>query len=208
MSRFARALLLTAIGFCLIAPPASAATTSQLSATLGDLWTTVLQTPTPQNPFTGGDTCIALQGNIVAPFGPNGAPSCTVTSGTRIFVAAQSIECSSFPFDHEGFGTTEAELRACAIAMDAGITLVTLTVDGQPVPLTKVQTGALSIHLSQDNIFAVKGNDRTGLSVADGWVALLDPLALGTHTIEIVVKGKNAAGKPVNTHLTTTIIVQ
>jgi len=172
------------------------------------LWTTVLQTPTPQNPFAGGDTCIMLPGNIVAPFGPNGAPSCTVTRGTRIFVAAQSNECSSFPGDHASSGTTEAELRACAIAMDAGFTLVTLTVDGQPVALTKVQTGRLSIHLPQDNIFGVKGADRTGLSVADGWVALLDPLAPGTHAIEIVVKGKNAAGKPVNAHITTIILVQ
>jgi hypothetical protein len=55
--------------------------------------------------------------------------------------------------------------------MDAGITLVTLTVDGEPVPLSKIQTGALSIHLPQDNIFGVTGNDRTGLSAVDGWVA-------------------------------------
>jgi hypothetical protein len=38
------------------------------------------------------------------------ADSCTVKPGTKIFVAASSVECSTF----EGNGTTEAELRACA----------------------------------------------------------------------------------------------
>lgn len=81
MSRLARTLLLAAVTFCLVAPSAGAATTSRLGGTLGNLWTTVLQTPTPQNPFAGGDTCVVLEGNIVAPFGPSGADSCTVKRG-------------------------------------------------------------------------------------------------------------------------------
>jgi hypothetical protein len=52
----------------LLAPSASAAPTS-LERILGDLWTTVLETPTPQNAFAGGDTCVVLEGKIVAPFG-------------------------------------------------------------------------------------------------------------------------------------------
>jgi hypothetical protein len=196
VSRGVRTLLLAALAFCLVAPSASAAPTS-LGGTLGDLWTTVLETPTPQNPFAGGDTCVVLEGNIVAPFGPMGAGPCTVKGGTKIFVTGWTTECSTF----EGNGTTEAELRSCAVAADAGIT-ATVTVDGQSVPLTKVQTGLLRVHLPKDNIFGLKGADRKGLSVADGWVVVLNPLAPGTHTIMIHVTGT------VTSDVTTTIIVK
>jgi hypothetical protein len=192
VSRLARTLLVAAT-FCLVAPSASAVPPSQLGATLGDLWTTVLQTPTPQNPFAGGDTCVALEGEILAPFGPSGAASCTVKAGTKIFVAAWTTECSTF----EGNGTTEAELRACALAADAG-KVVTLKVDGQPVPVTEVQTSLLTIRLPGNNLFGMKGADRHGLSVGHGWVALL-ALAPGTHTIVGTVDGVET---------TTTIIVR
>ena len=198
MPLLARSLLLAAATFCLVAPSASAAPTSRLGGTLGDIWTTVLETPTPQNPFTGGDTCVVLEGKIVAPFGPSGADSCTVKRGTKIFVTAWTTECSTF----EGNGTSEAELRQCALAADAGITLATVTVDDQPVPVTEVETELLSIHLPNDNIFGLKGADRNGLSVAHGWVALLNPLAPGTHTIDIHVEGTVAST------ITTTIVVQ
>ena len=208
MSRLARTLLLAAVTFCLVAPPASAASTSQLGGTLGDLWTTVLQTPTPQNPFTGGDTCVVLGGNIVAPFGPTGAESCTVKRGTKIFVAAWTTECSTFEGDTCG-GTKEAELRANAIAADAGITTHTVTVDGQSVPVTEVETGLLSIYLpKKDNVFGLKGEKkRHGLSVAHGWVVLLNPLALGTHRIEIHLEG-TYFDQPVDSTIKTTIIVR
>lgn len=206
MSRLARTLLLTAVAFCLVAPSASAAPTSQLGDTLGDLWTTVLQTPTPQNPFAGGDTCVMLAGNIVAPFGPSGAEKCTVMSGTKIFVAAWTTECSTFKGDTCG-GANEAELRANARAADAGIMIHTVNVDGPPVPVTEVETGLLSIHLPQDNIFGLNGADRNGLSVAHGWVVLLDPLAPGMHEIKIHIEG-TYFGQHVNSTITTKIIVQ
>jgi hypothetical protein len=206
VSRLARTLLLAAVTFCLVAPSANAASTSRLGGILGDLWTTVLQTPTPENPFAGGDTCVVLEGNIVAPFGPSGADSCTVMRGTKIFVAAWTTECSTFEGDTCG-GTNEAELRSNARAADAGITTHTVNVDGQPVPVTEVETGLLSIHLPKDNIFGLKGADRKGLSVAHGWVVLLDPLAPGTHTIEIHIEG-TYFGQPVDSTITTTIIVR
>jgi hypothetical protein len=163
MPRLARALLLAAVIFCLVAPSVSAAPTN-LGETLGNLWTTVLETPTPNNPFGGGDGCVVLGGKIIAPLKPEGGSfTCTVKTGTRIFIAGWTTECSSFPGDHGTFGTTEAELRACAVGADAGIT-ATVTINGEPVPLTSVETGLLTIHLPQDNIFNLKGAARKGLS--------------------------------------------
>jgi hypothetical protein len=197
MARLARALLLVAVTFCLVAPSASAQTS--LGGTLGDLWTTALETPTPDNPFGGGGPqCFVLGGNIVAPFG-GGSFTCTVKAGMRIFIAAWTTECSTF----EGNGTTEAELRACAVAADAGVK-ATVTINGEPVPLSSVETGLLTIHLPQDNIFGLQGADRNGLSVAHGFVYLTDPLTPGTYIIEghVVFPDGSAAD------FTTTIIVQ
>jgi hypothetical protein len=178
MARLARALLLVAVTFCLVAPSASAAPTN-LGKTLGNLWTTVLETPTPDNPFGGGGPqCVVLGGKIVAPFG-GGSLTCTVKAGTRIFIAAWTTECSTF----EGNGTTEAALRACAVGADEEVT-ATVTINGEPVPLSSVETGLLTIHLPQDNIFQLKGADRNGLSVAHGFVYLTDPLTPGTYIIE------------------------
>ena len=201
MARLARALLLAAVTFCLVAPSASAAPTN-LGKTLGNSWTTVLETPTPDNPFGGGGPqCVVLGGKIVAPFG-GGSFTCTVKAGTRIFIAAWTTECSSFPGD-PNFGTTEAELRACAVGTDAGIT-ATVTINGEPVPLSSVETGLLTIHLPQDNIFNLKGAARNGLSVAHGFVYLTDPLTPGTYVIEghVVFPDGSTAD------FTTTIIVQ
>jgi hypothetical protein len=201
MARLARALLLVAVTFCLVAPSASAQTS--LGGTLGDLWTTTLETPTPQNPFgSGGPQCFVLGGNIVAPFG-GGSFTCTVKAGTRIFIAAWTTECSTFAGDCGGPGSNEAQLRAAAEAADAGIT-ATVTINGQPVPLSSVETGLLTIHLPQDNIFELQGAERNGLSVAHGFVYLTDPLAPGTYVIEGRVKFPS--GRPQN--FTTTIIVQ
>jgi len=163
------------------------------------LWTTVLETPTAENPFVTGDpACIDLGGNTVAPFTASPQDfTCTVKRGTKIFVAASTWECSTFPGDHPDFGTTEAELLECARQNDQQVA-PTVTVDGQLVPVTEVETELLRIHLPKDNIFGLTGADRNGLSVAHGWIVLLNRLAPGTHTIEIDIAGNT---------ITTTIIV-
>jgi hypothetical protein len=181
MSRLARMLLVGVLLLCVVVPAADAVPAKKLDDNLAALWTTVLQTPSAQNSFgTGGAAfgCFNL-GGTVAPFGPLGIPSCTVKPGTKIFVAASSVECSTF----EGNGTTDAELRACARRTDVKVA-PTVTVDSRSVSVAEVETRLLGIVLPPDNIFDAPAGTR-GLSVAHGWVALLHPLTPGTHTIVI-----------------------
>ena len=166
----------------LVAVPAASAAPAptKLAAGLTALWTTVLKTPSAQNSFGDGGAAFAcwnLGGGTVAPFAPNGVESCTVKTGTKIFVAAASVECSTF----EGNGTTEAELRACAEQGDVQ-TAPPVTVDGHSVPVREVETPLMHIVLPADNLFGLPAG-TTGLSVGHGWVAHLDPLTPGTHTI-------------------------
>ena len=97
MSRLARLALAAAATLCVAAPTASAVPATKLDDTLAAMWTTVLETPDAQNPFGSGGSafeCTDLGNGTVAPFAPGGAESCTVTPGTKIFVAASSFECS------------------------------------------------------------------------------------------------------------------
>jgi hypothetical protein len=181
------------VAFCAAAPSTSAVPAKKLDDTLGALWTTVLETPSAQNPFgTGGSAFACLDlGGTAAPFAPGGVDSCTVKPGTRIFVAASSFECSTF----EGNGTTEPELRECARQSDVQVA-PTVTLDGRSVTVAEVETRLLNIVLPADNIFGQPAGTQ-GRSVGHGWVALLHPLTPGTHTI--VIDGGA---------ITTTIVVQ
>jgi hypothetical protein len=198
MSRRRYILLMVTTILCVLAPPAGATESRPLSRTLADLWTTVLETPAPQNPFgSGDDTCFELRGNVVAPFGPKGADTCTVKHGTRIFVAASTYECSTFAGDLPGVKASEAELQSCARENDLQVS-PTVTVDGQPTAVTEVKTGPLSMHLPKANIFGLAGKARYGHSAAHGWVVLLHPLKRGLHTI--IIEG--------SVTITTTIVVK
>jgi hypothetical protein len=196
VSRLARIMLLAAVAFCAAAPSTSAAPVNKLDDTLGALWTTVLETPSSQNAFgTGGPAfaCWELGSGAVAPFGPKAVESCTVKPGTKILVAATSVECSTF----EQQGTTETELRECARESDVE-SAPPVTVDGMSVALTETETRLLDIVLPANNIFDFPAGTE-GLSVGHGWVAVLHPLTPGTHTIVI------GTG---DSQITTTIVVQ
>jgi hypothetical protein len=194
VSRLARIAVIAAVMLFAVAPAASAAPVKKLDDTLGALWTTVLETPSAQNPFGSGGSAFACWdlGGTVAPFAPDSVASCTVKPGTKIFAAASSVECSTF----EGNGTTEAQLRRCAREADAQ-EAPTVTVDGTPVSVTEVESRLLDIVLPADNVFGLPAGTQ-GLSVAHGWVALLHPLPPGTHAIVVVNGGST---------YTTTIVV-
>ena len=188
MLRLCRVFLVVAAIAAVTAPSAAAVPDRKLSGLLGDMWTTILETPVADNPVTGGDPCIRLGANIVAPFGGGPEFTCVVKPGTRVFVAAYSAECSAVeapPFD----GDDEEELRECARDNVAQFEPVTATLDGRPIALTQVQTALLNFVLPPDNIFGLEAG-TTGQSVGDGWVALLHPLRPGSHEIQIFTKGR------------------
>jgi len=182
--RLAVVPLLVTLALCLPAPTASADQPSKLANTLAALWTKVLETPSASNPFgTGGPgfACWDLGGTVAA-LAPDPVPSCTVKTGTKIFVSGSSAECSTFPNDCPGANATEGQLETAAKKLvDSSAPPVTL--DGKPVAVTFVKTGLLNIVLPTDNIFGIPAG--SGHSVALGWVALLQPLPPGTHTIHI-----------------------
>jgi hypothetical protein len=190
------------------AAPAAAAPDKALGRALGALWEEVFETPAPDNPFTGGDPCLDLGAGVVAPFASiEPSFTCAVKPGTKLLMTAWSSECSTVespPY----FGTDEAELRECARAADAGYTSLRITVDGQPIAVTEVETQLLTVDLPQDNIFGVDVDEvPTALSVGHGWVAMLHPLPIGTHEIVIRVAGTDVFGTVVDLTTATTIIV-
>ncbi len=194
MWRLARVLLAVVVGVVVTAPAASAAPGHESrpapdrepATLLGELWETVLETPVPENPLAAGEAwCLDLDG-VVAPFtlDPAAPPTCTVDAGTEVFVAALSVECSTVeqpPF----YGGNEAELRQCVRDLDVLQGDLTVTVDGEPVPLTLVESPLLRLDLPEDDLLGVPA--QRALSVASGLVALLQPLPPGTH--EIVTTG-------------------
>jgi hypothetical protein len=206
MPRLCRVLLaFAAVTVAATTPSAAAVPDKKLSATLGQLWTTVLQAPTATNPFTGGDPCIDL-GGAVAPFAVGAEITCTVKPGTKIFVVGWSSECSTVeaPPYH---GDDEASLRACVRLVDSGLMTPTVTLDGMPVELTEVETALLNFILPPGHIFdAAFPAGTQAQSVGHGWVALLHPLTPGSHVIRIEVHG-TYLGEPLNSLNTTTIQV-
>ena len=138
--RLAVVPLLVTLALCLLAPTASADQPSKLANTLAALWTKVLETPSASNPFgTGGPgfACWDLGGTVAA-LAPDPVPSCTVKTGTKIFVSGSSAECSTFPNDCPGANATEGQLETAAKKLvDSSAPPVTL--DGKPVAVTFVK---------------------------------------------------------------------
>jgi hypothetical protein len=210
MSRLCRVLLIAILALGVAAPSAGAASPGDY---LGAMWKTVLETPSPQNPFvTGKPVCIDL-GGVVAPFGAGSKDfTCRVKPATQILVAAYSSECSTMEVGTAFFGRNEAELRACSHRVNNKVKLTEVSLDGKPLATTEVMSGLLTINLPEKNIFGLPAG--TGgqpglpyLSVADGFVALIPSLSLGTHTIGLHITGESPPGTPLDVSNTTTIVV-
>jgi hypothetical protein len=220
MKRFVtRALIVVAAILGMVfaqAAPASATapddSPSRLASDLATLWTAVLQTSIPPSPVGTDHACWDLGDNTVAPFFGSPDLECTVGIGTKLFVVGWSTECSTFDDDcgrqsdpsAPCGGISLGELLACAIKMDKPHRTPTITIDGESVKVTQVTTTMPKLDLPENNVFDTDTSNTpagTGQSAAHGWVALVGPLPVGTHTIVITDPSSP-------TVTTTTIIVE
>jgi hypothetical protein len=131
------------------------------------------------------DRCDLGTGDVVFLAGTSGGGgsvtrSCTIPAGTSLLVPLINVECSEI----EGNGNTPAELRRCADGFADQFTALSLVIDGVAVTdLTRlrVHSQVFQFTAATNNAFGVPAG--TSRSVADGYWALIGPLAPGDHTI-------------------------
>ena len=113
--------------------------------------------------------------------------TCTVPLGATLYVGLGGAECSTVeppPY----FGRDEAELRACTAASADTIPIdeIEMIIDGQPVDDLspyRASTPLFTFVFPEGNLFGVPAGAAD--AVADGYQALLGPLAEGEHVIEL-----------------------
>jgi hypothetical protein len=112
--------------------------------------------------------------------------TCDEPSGRPIYVSGLVNECSTITGDHNGFGTSTAQLTRCAREGFQGLSS-TAVLDGTRVANYRqliVTSPVFAIHVPAGNPFGIE--PQTGRSVAYGEGLLLSGLSPGTHTIQII----------------------
>jgi hypothetical protein len=171
-----------------VVPPAGAAAGEGYSYWLALKDRTFFDTggspPTCQTVHTSTATGLFLDGS------QGHSVSCNAAAGEGIYVDGPSNECSTVKGDHSGFGSSAAQLVACAKAGYASAKVSgAATVDGTPVAdyaALVVGTPALAVQIPAHNGFGVKGGAAMTADYGEG--LLLTGLASGTHTIVVHVK--------------------
>lgn len=151
-------------------------------------WQLVASVPLAQNPIadeTGTYCNLGQRGDVWYLHGSFGNPvgdpierSCTVPAGRRLLVPVVNVMCN--PFEGE---TVEDNVKLCKDFMDA-VDLKVLTVDGADRGKLIRRFGAsepFAVSIPADGVFGYPAG--TYIGVADGYYAMLPPLAPGAHTI-------------------------
>jgi hypothetical protein len=185
-------------------PPNSKPYGSSYSLWSAKWWQWAFSIPEPVNPLTDetGEDCGRGQAGPVWFLGGTfivvetaegellgqAERDCTIPAGKAIFIPVINAECSTV----EGNGTTEQELRDCAVFFADHVTSVEVTVDGVPLvdldppdsPF-RVQSPLFEFKLPPDNLigFDTGGRTITSPSVSDGYWVMLKPLSRGEHTV-------------------------
>jgi hypothetical protein len=109
--------------------------------------------------------------------------SCSEPAGQPVYADELSNECSTFKGDHGTFGTSDSQLKKCAVALFKGAK-DTATVDGHSVNVTELigTTGVYPVQVPKNNING-SGKAGTGRSAAHGYGLLLAGFSKGTHVI-------------------------
>jgi hypothetical protein len=157
---------------------------------LAQWWAPVLSTPPgPANPAIS-QGCVVV-GKVALHYGGD----CTLRPGTAIFEMLFSTECSNrepAPFHAEN----ERQATACGRANASVATGLDLSVDGGPVMHLLDDDFATSMPFTtvgwpEDNIYGLPGGGEISYG-GYGWVALINPLSKGTHTIDFTPSGEGA----------------
>ena len=129
--------------------------------------------------------------------------ACNEPSGRPIYDDGLTNECSTLHGDHNGFGTSAAQLARCAREGFHGLS-ATAVLDGARVVNYRrliVTTRVIKVHLPAGNPIGVK--PQSARSVAHGEGLLLSGLSTGTHTIRIIEhlpQGSNTVTYRVRVH--------
>ena len=109
--------------------------------------------------------------------------SCSEPTGRPVYAIQLGNECSTFKGDHGTFGTSDSQLKKCAVALFKGVK-DTATVDGHSVKVTRLiaTTGVYPVHVPKKNING-SGKAGMGRSAAHGYGLLLTGFSKGTHVI-------------------------
>lgn len=163
-------------------------------------WQWVVSIPAATNPLldsTGAHCAVGQHGRVWFLAGSGGGAvtrQCTIPVGKGILIPVINAECSRA----EGNGSTFAQLSACVTPLIDGVDLRTLqaSVDGAPVRnLTAFRfESALFTFVvpggGTDVLTVLDGNPSPPIipgpspSVSDGYWIMLEPLEVGSHTIQ------------------------
>jgi hypothetical protein len=166
---------------------------------LGEELRQLIELPVAENTFAGaGDSCFAAGNNdkVLIVWTRPVAPTCTVKSGTPIFLFAYFADCSNKEAPPSFGGETEAGQRRCALNLlrENGIfDAILVSIDGRrPVNIYSDRYLAVSPQMTakvpEPNVLLVPGSPEVTF-VAAAWVAMIRPLAPGTHTIRVELVG-------------------
>jgi hypothetical protein len=145
-----------------------------------------------ETPSPGVKACATLHraGGTVAYLNPaqvgGGAWTCDVPANEGIYVNGVSNECSTLKGDHNGFGTSAAQLEDCARTLVKGLS-GTASVDGRTVSdygSLFAAAPAQVVHIPAKNGFGIK-HPETATTAAYGEGMLLSGWSSGTHKIHV-----------------------
>jgi hypothetical protein len=166
-----------------------------------DFWSWAFSMPIDRNPLFDTADCSAgqrgpvwfLGGTFTSTIDPSGTVhgvanrDCVVPAGKSLFVAILNSEATTL----EGYGTTDAELRAAALYFQDHAHDFVVTIDGVAVPNVasyRVQTPLFNVGpLPANNIIewfgAAAPEGSTSAAVGDGVYLMIEPLGKGSHTL-------------------------
>jgi hypothetical protein len=197
-----------------ILPPQSHAFGKTYGEWGAEWWKWAFSIPVPVNPLfdeTGALVAQGQSGNVWFLGGVINASgtvvrNVTIPAGKALFFPVANTEASTV----EGFGTTEAELRATAKAQTDGVIFLAAEIDGQPVQHLEAYRHQSPLYqfgpLPENNVLQFFGVDApagtVSNSVDDGYYLMLAPLSVGQHSLHFAAEFAGGFKLDITYHIT------